>query len=237
VELFIKIFNNLFTLSQGGNFKATTFDGGSQQLIATTYPQTSSNSLGTEVEMVQYVDSAGHELSQDEVQYYALDGQEYSVIQANEEIVVSTEARMPHEEQQLVIEDTAPQVAMVPAQQVGKAKGRAAKRKNSASGEAPKTYSRRGGGQQQQQQQQQQARGVAAKKLLLADDQSTFSVSSGAASAKQVQSLQQQHHLLQQQGGGAAQMTVPVSAISFVTSTGHVTSANHIDLQHGEFTR
>ena len=190
--------------------------------------------------MVQYVDSAGHELSQDEVQYYALDGQEYSVIQANEEIVVSTEARMPHEEQQLVIEETAPQVVMAPAQQVGKAKGRAAKRKNSASGEAPKTYSRRGGGQQQQQQQQQQqARGVAAKKLLLADDQSSFSVSSGAASAKQVQSLQQQHHLLQQQeGGGAAQMTVPVSAISFVTSTGHVTSANHhIDLQHGEFTR
>ena len=54
-----------------GNFKATTFDGGSQQLtvnsqqlIAAAYPQGSSNSLGTEVEMVHYVDSQGHELSQ-----------------------------------------------------------------------------------------------------------------------------------------------------------------------------
>ena len=55
----------------GGHFKATTFDGGSQQLtvnsqqlIAAAYPQGSSNSLGTEVEMVHYVDSQGHELSQ-----------------------------------------------------------------------------------------------------------------------------------------------------------------------------
>ena len=180
-------------------------------------------------------------LFQDEVQYYALDGQEYSVIQANEEIVVSTEARMPHEEQQLVIEEATPHVVMTPVQpQAGKAKGRAAKRKNSASAsEPPKTYSRRGGAQPQQQQQQQQQqqlqqRGVPTKKLLLSDDHSTFS----ASNAKQVQNLQ--HHLLQQQQqqqeGG--QMTVPVSAISFVTSSGqthHVTSANHhIDLQHGK---
>ena len=177
-------------------------------------------------------------LFQDEVQYYALDGQEYSVIQANEEIVVSTEARMPHEEQQqLVIEDAQPHVVMAPVQpQAGKAKGRAAKRKNSAStAEPPKTYSRKGGAQppQQQQQQVQQQRGVQTKKLLLSDDLSTFSVSN----AKQVQSLQ--HHLLQQQQEGG-QMTVPVSAISFVTSGGqthHVTSANHhIDLQHGKTT-
>lgn len=37
----------------------------------------------------------------EDVQYYALDGQEYSVIQGNEEIVVSTEPRMHHEEQHL----------------------------------------------------------------------------------------------------------------------------------------
>ena len=102
---------------QGGQFK--TFDGGSQQLIATAYQQGAANSLGGEaVEMVHYVDSSGHELSPDEVQYYALDGQEYSVIQANEEIVVSTEARLPHEEQQqqLVIEEASsqPQVTLGP---------------------------------------------------------------------------------------------------------------------------
>jgi hypothetical protein len=53
--------NNFF---QNGQFKATTFDGGSQQLIAAAYPQSSSNNLGTEVEMVHYVDSSGHELTQ-----------------------------------------------------------------------------------------------------------------------------------------------------------------------------
>jgi hypothetical protein len=72
----------LFACFQGGQFKATTFDAGSQRLIA-AYPQGAANSLGTEVEMVHYVDSSGHELSQEEVQYYALDGQEYSVIQVS----------------------------------------------------------------------------------------------------------------------------------------------------------
>ena len=94
---------------QGGQFKATAFDGSSQQLIAAAYQPGTAGSLGAEaVEMVHYVDSSGHELGQDEVQYYALDGQEYSVIQANEEIVVSTEARLPHEEQQQLVIEEAP---------------------------------------------------------------------------------------------------------------------------------
>lgn len=200
-----------YILTDQANFKTTTFDGGSQ-LIA--YPQ-SATSLGTEVEMVHYVDSSGQGLSQEEVQYYALDGQEYSVIQANEEIVVSTEARMPHEEQQLVIEETAVMGA-------GKAKGgrAAAKRKNSASAEVPKTYSRKGVQPRAAVAISSQASNAPpTKKLLLSDDQ-TFSVS-------KVQSLQQ-HHLQQQDG---AQMT----AISFVTSGGqthHVSSGNHLDLQH-----
>lgn len=42
------------------NFKTSSFDGGSH-LIA--YPQ-SGGGLGQEVEMVQYVDNTGHELSQ-----------------------------------------------------------------------------------------------------------------------------------------------------------------------------
>ena len=62
------------------------------------------------------------------------------------------------------------------AAQPGKAKGRATKRKNSASAtsEPPKTYSRRGGHQAGA---AASGRGVSAKKLLLADDQSTFTVS------------------------------------------------------------
>jgi len=84
----------------------------------------SSSDLGEEIEMVQYIDSTGQELCsvnakaatskkykylviissltfQEDVTYYALDGQEYSVIQGNEEIVVSTEPRLLHEEQHL----------------------------------------------------------------------------------------------------------------------------------------
>ncbi len=60
---------------------------------------------------------------QEDVQYYALDGQEYSVIQGNEEIVVSTEPRLHHEEHHLQQsqsdEDHSMTIGVVPA----KAKG------------------------------------------------------------------------------------------------------------------
>jgi len=64
---------------QGGQFKATAFDRSSQQLIAAENQPGTTASLGGEaVKMVHYVDIAGHKLSQDQVQYYALDG-DYSV--------------------------------------------------------------------------------------------------------------------------------------------------------------
>jgi len=62
----------------------------------------------------------------------------------------------------------------------GKAKGRATKRKNSASvtSEPPKTYSRRGQQQTTTATTTTTSRGgIPAKKLLLANDQSTFAVS------------------------------------------------------------
>lgn len=146
---------------------------------------------------------------QEDVQYYALDGQEYSVIQANEEIVVSTEPRLQHEEQhlqqshgaQIVIEGVSPT----------KAKGgrATAKRKNATMTDTAKTYARgRGGGTVSATVvNSAQARAApSSKKLVIVDeDHQHYSVN-------KVQSL----HL----SNGTQLAQVPVSTISFVTQGG-----------------
>ena len=199
-----------YVLADQAGFKTASFDGG--HLIA--YPQ-SGGGLGQEVEMVQYVDNTGQELSQEDVQYYALDGQEYSVIQANEEIVVSTEPRLQHEEHHLrpvVLETVSPP----------KARGQraAAKRKTAATADTAKTYARgRGGGTVSatvvnSAQGSQGAHGRAAthgKKLVIVDEDHQH------YGANKVQSL----HL----SNGAQLSQGAVSTLSFVTQGGQ---AHHV---------
>jgi hypothetical protein len=224
-----------YILADQANFKTTAFDGGGH-LIA--YPQ-SGGGLAQEVEMVQYVDNTGQELSQvgfwispedlteaprpplsvcspqEDVQYYALDGQEYSVIQANEEIVVSTEPRLQHEEQHLQQSQAqgaqAAQAIVIESVSPPKSKGGRAtvKRKNSPSTDTAKTYARGRGGGTVSATVVNSAQGRSApssKKLVIVDeDHQHYSVN-------KVQSL----HL----SNGTQMAQVPVSTISFVTQGG-----------------